>query len=497
MTVLAASQTFSPPTRSRRIRPALFLGMIGTVVGFLGSWNPAYWGDEAASVMSAARSWPSLAAELSQIDGVHGVYYAFLHLWTALFGTSEIATRLPSAIAAGIMVAGTVVLVRHFGDVRLAALAGAIAIVLPRTTSMATEARSYAMGAAAAVWLTVLLVTLLRRRASSRWWMAYGIAMAASVYLFLYLGLLLAVHAGYLLVTQRAAFRAWARGAGIAALLAAPIVLIGYLQREQIDFLARRDYATVANVVIKQWFASVPVALLCWALMLVALTWMLWSRRSVKPVALLALVWLIIPTAALLVGNATVSPMYNVRYLTFSTPAAAILIATGITVVIGVLRSSWTRTLASAGLVGVVVALCVPVYFAQRTPWAKDGGSDWRQVAEYVQSNATPGDALVFDQSTKPSRDPRLALHLYPSSFTGLRDIALVTPFDETNGLWDNVAPLADTTAALATSTGAWAVELAHGSTIPADVAFLEAHGYGLESTTLIHRTTIYHLIKE
>jgi len=469
------------------------------VVGFLGSWNPSYWGDEAASVMSAGRSWSSLAAELSTIDGVHGVYYAFLHVWIATFGTSELATRLPSAIAAGAMVAGTVVLVRRFGDARLAVLAGAIAIVLPRTTSMATEARSYAMGAAVAVWLTVLLITVLHRRASRGWWVVYGIAMAASVYLFLYLGLLLAVHASYLLLTRRAALGGWLRGAGIAAILAAPIVVIGYQQREQIDFLARRNYATLANVLTGQWFGSVPVALFCWALILVALVWLVWSvrRRTVSPVALLALLWLTVPTAALLVGNAMVSPMYNVRYLAFSTPAAAILIAIGITVVARVARRSRARTYSAAVLVGVLIALCAPVYLAQRTPWAKDGGSDLRQVAEYVQAKASPGDAIVFDQSTKPSRNPRLALHLYPSSFTGLRDIGLITPFDETNGLWDTVAPLTDTTASLATSADVWAVELTHGATVPADVSFLEAHGYELNSTTLIHRTTIYHLTKE
>ncbi|MBC7590432.1 MAG: glycosyltransferase family 39 protein, partial [Salinibacterium sp.] len=467
MTVLAAPRTLPPPTRARRIRPALVLGLVGTLVGFLSSWNPSYWGDEAASVMSATRPWPSLARELSTIDGVHGVYYAFLHVWTSVFGTSELATRLPSAIAAGAMISGTVVLVRHFSDDRLAVLAGVVAIVLPRTTSMATEARSYAMGAAAAVWLTVLLVVLLRRRVSSRWWVVYGLAMAASAYLFLYLGLLLAVHAAYLLVAHRDAIRSWARGAAVAALLAAPMVLIGYTQREQIDFLSRRNYATLPNVLTKQWFGSVPVALLCWALILVALGWMLWQRRSETQVALLALAWLIIPTAALLVGNTTVSPMYNVRYLTFSTPAAAILVAVGINAVARLLHRSQTRTVAGTALVVILVALCAPVYLAQRGPWAKDGGSDWRGVAGYMQSNAVPGDAVVFDQSTKPSRDPRLAMRLYPDSFIGLRDVALVTPFTETNGLWDTVAPLADTTAALATSTDVWAIELSTGSTIP------------------------------
>ncbi|CAN5354057.1 glycosyltransferase family 39 protein [soil metagenome] len=483
MTVLAAPRTL-PSVARAGTRPALLLGVIGGVVGFLGSWNPSYWGDEAASVMSATRSWPSLAAELSTIDAVHGVYYAFLKLWTTLFGTSELATRLPSAIATGLMVAGTVVLVRHFGDARLAVIAGIIAIVLPRTTSMATEARSYAMGAAAAVWLTVLLVALIRRRSAPRWWIVYGVAMAASVYLFLYLGLLLVVHAAYVLVVRRDHLRHWLRSAVVAGALAAPMVMLGYSQREQIDFLSRRTYATAANVLVTQWFGSVPLAVLCWALILIAAVLLIRNRR---PLGLLALGWLAVPTAALLLGNATLLPIYNVRYLTFSTPAAAILIAVGIAAI------ERYRMPIAAILIAAVVTLTARTYLAQRTPWAKDGGSDWRQVAEYVQANAAHGDTVVFDQTTKPSRDPRLALRLYPDSFAELRDIALVTPFNETPGLWDRVAPLTDTPA----GPDVWAVELAHGNELPADVALLEARGYLLDSSTLIHRTTVYHLIKE
>ena len=75
------------------------LGIVGAVVGFAGSWIPSYWGDEAASVMSAERSWSSLAELLGNIDAVHGLYYALLRVWVGAFGTAEVATRLPSAIA--------------------------------------------------------------------------------------------------------------------------------------------------------------------------------------------------------------------------------------------------------------------------------------------------------------------------------------------------------------------------------------------------------------
>ncbi len=495
MTTITAPVARTAPTRGRRVRPALLLGGVGAVVGFLGSWIPSYWGDEAASVMSATRSWPSLAAELSTIDGVHGLYYAFLKLWVGLFGTSELATRLPSALAAGVMVAGIVVLVRQFGDARLAVLAGIVAIAIPRTTFMAAEARSYAMGAAAAVWLTVLLVTLVRRRASTGPWIVYGIAVACSAYLFLYLLLLLAVHAAYVVFSHREALRGWAVGAVAAVILAVPIFLIGYDQREQIDFLARRNYATIDNVLANQWFSSPLVAVFGWAAVLVVVVRML-RRRRATPLTVLALAWLVLPSAALLLGNALIAPMYNVRYLSFSTPAAAIAIALGIAVVARSVRSSRARLRIAVALTVVFVALCVPVYLSQRTPWAKDGGSDWRQVADYVQANARAGDAIIFDQATKPSRDPRLALNLYPAGFAAVRDVALITPYDETDGLWDVVAPNTDTIR-LTGVRDVWAVELLTGAGVPADVARLEMIGYRVTSTALIHRTTVYHLVKE
>src|SRR3954469_22800654 len=113
MLELALPQIYAPSApHVRRLAPAIALGFVAAVLGFAGSWIPSYWGDEAASVMSASRPFSSLASELTKIDAVHGAYYAFLHVWVNLFGTSELATRLPSAVAVGFMVAGTVVLVR-------------------------------------------------------------------------------------------------------------------------------------------------------------------------------------------------------------------------------------------------------------------------------------------------------------------------------------------------------------------------------------------------
>ena len=61
--------------------------------------------------------------------------------------------------------------------------------ILPRTTWAGMEARSYAFAAAAAVWLTVLLVTAVRRN-KPRLWVCYALALMLSILLNLNLVLL-------------------------------------------------------------------------------------------------------------------------------------------------------------------------------------------------------------------------------------------------------------------------------------------------------------------
>lgn len=483
---------------------ALILGIVAAAVGFSGSWIPSYWGDEAASVLSATRTWPSLAALLGHVDGVHGVYYALLSLWVDVFGTSEVATRALSSIAVGAMVAGTVVLAREFVGARLAVWAGVAAIVLPRTTFMAIEARSYALGSAAAVWATVLFVGLVRRRsASRRAWIAYAAAVAACIYVFLYLGLLLVVHGAYIALRHRDALRRWGPAAALSLVLSTPILIVGYRERRQIRFLEFRHYATAAHVLTKQWFGYPLLAVVGWMLVLCAIAWLGYAARR-RPsggegrvsLTILALLWVVLPTAALLVVDTTIAPVYNVRYLSFSTPAVAILLALGISAVTGVVAARW-RAMTAGLLLGAVVVLSAPAYIGQRAPWAKDGGSDLRAVAAYVHDNAAPGAAIVFDQSTKPSRDPRLALDLYPDAFAGLRDVALATPYGDRARLWDRTVPMAQAAASATQSSDIWAVELAHDTTVPADVALLEDLGYEIASAHLIHRTTVYHLVRE
>lgn len=477
-----------------RIRSiAIVLGALAAIISFAGSWIPSYWGDEAASVMSAERPLSTLFPMLGRIDAVHGLYYLFLHGWIKLFGASELSTRLPSAIGVGLAAAGTVVLAALIFDRRSAVLAGLVFAMLPRVAYMGAEARSYALGTAIAVWLTVLLVVLLRRRTvRPALWLLYSLGLILAIYFFLYMILLGIVHAVVLLsmTRSRAVRRRWLGAAGVGVALALPIIVYALGEHGQISFLAKRPSFSPQLVFMSQWFGNWWLAMLCWALIAIAVlaaarTWLRGSHRTAPTGMILVLSWLVVPTLLLVLGNVFVAPMYTTRYLSFCTPAVAILIGVGI----AVLARNWMRV----AVVALLFGLAVPGYVAQRGPYAKNSGSDLRQASAVLGAHAQPGDAIVFDQATKPSQRPRLAMHLYPGDYAGLNDVELVTPYAETASLWDAVAPLDRVAGRLAGTTTVWAMEMTPRTAVqPVDVLELERLGFQVQHEYPVHRTTVY-----
>lgn len=475
-------------------------GVLATAVSLIGIGTPSLWGDEAASVLSSQRSLPSLFRMLGNIDAVHGVYYLFLHVWILVFGASDASVRVPSALAMGVVAAGIFVLARHLSRPRVAVIAALVTAVLPRLFSNGGEARSYSASTALAVWLTILLVYLLDRGLTG-WlaWLGYALAVAFGVYLFLYLALLIPVHAVYLFGRRRSPGmrRRFVPAVAVVVVLASPIISLGYAEREQIAFLRDRNYATPEYIVVTQWFGDPRFATIAWCLIVVAAITTVRSlvrgRSSAVPavdrLAPLAFVWLVLPTLALLAIN-LVTPSYNLRYLALSAPAAALVIALGI----DALR---LRVLIVVATVATL-ALAAPSDIGDRGPFANDHGSDWRPTSQWIGTHSTRGDAVVFDDSVRPSRRPRLALRTYPAGFEGLKDVELVTPYYDTAGLWDQTAALDTVTAKLSGVERVLLVEL-EGSpdeVNKVDLATLQGLGYTLRDRHVVYRTVVYTLTR-
>ncbi|MFT2815810.1 glycosyltransferase family 39 protein [Leifsonia sp. A12D58] len=481
----------------RKFRAAAFvIGLFAFIISAAWSWQPSYWGDEAASVLSAERSFPSLFGMLGNVDAVHGFYYVFLHIWIDEFGATEFATRLPSAIAIGIAASGVFVLARTVLPARVAVIAGLVFAILPRVTYMGAEARSTAFATAIAVWLTVLLVRVLRldpgtRR--SRWlWVAYGALLALGIYDFLYILLLLPVHAVvvYLSRSGWAGVRRWVAATFLGCVLAIPVLVFGLAQHDQISFIARRPQIGVLDAAVRQWFGSIPLAIAAWLLIGIAVYSVFFTgraaqQRGARSALIVALVWMLVPSGILLIGTHLIAPMYSLRYLSICAPAAAIAIAIGLSA----LKSRWLRY----GALAAVVVLALPNYVDQRGDFAKNDGSDWRQVADIMQASARPGDAIVFDESVLPSQRPRLAEHLYPAAFAGLTDVTLDRSYLDSSWLWDTTKPLADVTGRLSGANTVWVLQNI-GSTenkSGADIRTLQESGFVTIDSTTVNRTII------
>ncbi|GAA4151937.1 glycosyltransferase family 39 protein [Leifsonia shinshuensis] len=496
----------APLTRPAAL--AALFGVLATVLSAIGSGIPSLWGDEATSIMSAQRPLPTLFAMLGRLDAVHGAYYLGLHFWGELFGFSPVSVRLPSAIAVGLATAAVVLLAARLRDVRTAVVAGLVCAILPRVAYMGEEARSFAFSAAIVAWLTVLLIAALDRdRPRAAWFAGYGALLAVGTYVFLYTALFAIVHGVIVAVSRapRRTIRGWLIAVGAAILATAPLLIVAIGQHHQIAYLGAVQQLAPQTLFSGLWFGdSWPLAIAAWALIGVAVVTEARRRALVARAAggglffgsgtrlpslvPLALLWLVLPPA-ILIAVQSVVPDFTARYVSFCAPAAALLIACGVD---DLMR--WRRW---AGVVAgvLVLALCVPVYVAERTPYAKNQ-SDWAEVSAAIGANAHAGDGVVFDESTKPSKLPRLAEHTYPAGFAGTKDIALDLPFAQTTSWRDSVYTVRQA-AALGRFDGVgrvWLIEYAAspGSVDDYGVADLAALGFHETSTRIAtHRELI------
>jgi mannosyltransferase len=518
--VTPSNSTFAPPApRSTATntpspipyRTAISFGLLAAVLSALGSWIPSLWGDEAASLLSAERPLPSLFAMLGNVDAVHGTYYLMMHFWIDLVGYTPFTFRLPSAVAVGVAVAGVVILANRLAGLRTAVFAGLVCMILPRVTYMGAEARSYAFSAAFAVWLTIILVRLLGRGElrKSRW-LLYTVVLAASGYMFLFSLLIIASHAVAVWSARpgRRVTMTWLLSTIAGVLLTAPVTIYGFLERRQIDYLQTANAVSVKVIAVDQWFGNTNFAIVAWTiiglLVIAAVVAVVRIRRktvsaettvlrrqtaSVPSLFAVAISWLVLPVVLLLCMN-TIDAVYTVRYLSFASPAAALLIGLAIT-------TPARRWIAPVALV-LLIATALPSYAFQRTPYAMNN-SDWAADAAVVQAHAHPGDAVLFDESARVSRRPRLAEYTYPAAFVGLKDITLKTPYYDSSTWYDSTYPLTSVENKLDSVNTVWMLEYrAPGGTMDTyDLQTLKSLGFTITKEFPEHASVVLELIRQ
>jgi mannosyltransferase len=389
------------------------------------------------------------------LDAVHGAYYLGAHAWLQVFGMDHWSIRVISSIAVGVAAAGVVVLGRRIASLRVGILSGLIFAIIPQVTWMGTEARSYALTAAIAVWLTI---AFLKATTRSRYWIVYGALAFLAVTVFIYLALLLVAHGITLLILREYRSRRnlqWFTVAAVAAaVLSSPVIYFSYAQKAQVAWIPQLGLKTIDQVLLEQWFGgSVLFAVIAWAAMIFYFvsTASAPSNRigpsSSRNNALLGL-WIALPTTAILLASAISDPLYIPRYLSFCLPAVAL--------VIGIVVSRLRVRLAAIALVVLLLA-SIPTYIEQRTESAR--GNDWIEVSAYLDGRVEPGDGVYFNTEVRDTSDrTRLLMVFYPSIFQGVNDFAIESSFKVNDALFDTTVPLSQAAGKLSETSRIWVI---------------------------------------
>jgi mannosyltransferase len=434
----AVAASYSRPQRRRRLLDPLAVALLAAIVSSIAASRPSLWFDESATISaSASRSLPDLWRLLGHIDAVHGLFYLLMHGWFAVFPPTEFWLRVPSCLAIGAAAAGVVVFAKQFSSRTIAVCAGVVFAILPRVTWAGVEARSYAFTAVAAVWLTVLLVTAIRR---NRWWLwlLYAVTLLLSILLNIYLVLLVP---SYAVITpllgrrRRSVVLWWAIASAVAVGAMTPLMLFAHGQSFAVAWISRLNWHSVLDVVQHQYFDnSVPFAIAAGLIFVAALTIRLTGRWAsagdTRQLLTVCAAWMVVPTAISLIYSAF-EPFYYPRYLFFTTPAMAVVLAVCIVTVAR--KPRWI-----AMVLIVLVAAAIPNYLlSQRQRYAKEGW-DYSDVADVITAHAAPGDCLLVDNTVSWLPGPiRALLAARPAAYWPLVDVGRGQRAPERGTLWD------------------------------------------------------------
>lgn len=458
----SAVEGTTSPGRGRLDRLSLpLVAVVGFLASFLGSWRVSLWTDESVTISAARRSWSQLADLLGTIDAVHGVYYGLVKVWIAVAGSSEVALRLPSAVAVAGTAVGVLVLARRMTTSGTALAAALLCAVLPRMTWAGVEARPFAFSALLAVWATWALVVALERGGLGRW-AVYGVLSVVGVLTNIYVVLVVMGHGLTALALRRGRrgiVAAYLATAAVVAVVTMPVLLLVRSQQDQLggDTSTAPAYVLRRVVVNQVYLGETPLDGvygrsfdLAWqgAAVVAALVGAVLAVRAVigrprrgdrrSEVLAVTLPWILVPTAVVAGYAVLVDPLYQPRYLTFTVPAFGVLLAAG-------LRGLGRRAVA-VGCAALLVVCCGVVWASQRVEYAKSG-SDWAVAAEVVGRCAAPGDDVLYEPRSLDGSDARTSRRIadaYPTAFDGLRDLTLVRSA-ASDGTLDGVsAPLPD-----------------------------------------------------
>lgn len=386
--------------------PPVLATVLTAAVAFWGMTVPQFWFDEAATISATNRPFGSLLRLLQDVDAVHGLYYVLMHPWVALFGTSELAMRTPSALALTLaaplitQVAMTYAR-RWFPDrVLLSGLiAGLLFAVLPGLSWAGQEARGYAMAVLASV-AALWCFERFRDRGGTAALVGFAVLQAAAVGFSMYAASAVVLYLVRALAWGRRPFLKVLIAAGGTTGLVLPLGLSALSQSSQISWID----LTVSSVIKRILLRTVPISpgnrgepwndvtleLAPWFMGLIALILAAGLLRGPgRRLVLWLLSFPLFPMACILLAQMMGKQLFQERYFTYATP----FLVLALTASLATIRWRPAAAVLSAGLLG----LSVPSLLGQNT-WDAKSGDNYATASALVARSDT---VIFMDRSNR------------------------------------------------------------------------------------------------
>lgn len=383
------------------------------------------WLDEISTVVEASRPWTSLLVALFRPFQAYPLYILSMRGWSTLFDPTEVALRLPSAIAG----VGTVVLVyllgrRLFGR-RVGLLAAAFLALSPLGVWYSQEATTYALALflTSAAWL--LLWEAIERPTRRIWWGFGGVTLLALSFHRLLAVLSIIGQLVYVLYVARQGrstlrHRRLLTGLLLATLLASLVGVWFWFDRSgaRRQFGTQRDVEDLVNTFTqfslrvhpgppqpgqgpdrRPWLLAFAGAA---AAGLASLVLDLLSSGPRKRRAAYLLAFLVAPIGSFFLLY-LVTPFYHERYLLCTLPAYLLLLAVGVAALwrwaARLARSGRALLSLPLGTLALAAALIpLAVSWRQVQDWSlsrRPSREQFREATRYLQEHLHPGDLVV------------------------------------------------------------------------------------------------------
>ncbi len=382
------------------------------------------WFDEADAVILARQPFSVLIGNLAAAGQNGPLYTLFLHLWMGLFGTSEVAVRLPSALAGAAAIPLIYALGRALHGPRLGLYAAGILTIAPYQHWYAQEAKMYALLVCAVLASTLALIVAVRDD-RPRQWVLYVVLTTVALYLHVMAVLIIAAHAFWLFLAARSAEAGGGPPRESVALIprlrlrlppsrwAFAALTLPYLPialwelrfagsgavtwHRPIGVLAflRDTFTKFATGVRADDGTALRGLLLFGGLAILGALPLVWRQSSwVTPTlrprqrSLLLVSAVVVPVALFFVVQ-LIRPLYADRYLIVVTPAFILLVAGGL---LALERRVWP--LAAVATICLLVTSLVPLREVNLAEAAQKEG--WRGAYEQIAAHWHPNDAIII-----------------------------------------------------------------------------------------------------